>query len=299
MLRTALKSAVVGGILAASLVSARSDFVDALAPLPGISFKLTKGHRHSTADKVTPDHQRVHALRGDGTNARSVAAILGAHQRQVGGHGYQNITSTTAYGTQYAIDCTVADTPLKLLLDTGSSDTWIVQEGFHCVDYAGEHIDEGACGFGPAYPGDFQYGAIPEQHIYIQYGDGELVYGPVGYNDLTLGNITVKKQEIGLANTTYWFGNNATSGVLGLAYPSLTNAYLGSSTEHSWIDEVSYSPVFTSMINQGLVLPYFSMAINRNSSGGLIAWGGIPPVQGLDYSTAVSMDIIVVSLLNF
>lgn len=294
MLRAAFKSVVLAGIYAPSLATARSDFVDALSPLPGVSFKLTKGHRSSTADKVTNNFQHVHALRGDGTNTKSVASILGAHQRQVGGNGYQNITSTTAYGTQYAIELAFADVPLQVLLDTGSSDTWIVQEGFECVDFAGEDVDTATCGFGPAYPGDFQYGAIPEQHIYIQYGDGEIVYGPVGYSDITLGNITVKRQEAGLANTTYWYGNNVTSGVLGLAYPSLTNAYLGSGYEHNWLDEVSYSPIFTSMVNQGLVLPYFSMAINRNSSGGLIAWGGIPPVKGLDYSTAVSMDIIVV-----
>lgn len=298
MLRAAFKSVMLAGIYAPSLATARSDFVDALSPLPGVSFKLTKGHRSSTADKVTNNFQHVHALRGDGTNTKSVASILGAHQRQVGGTGYQNITSTTAYGTQYAIELAFADVPLQVLLDTGSSDTWIVQEGFECVDFAGEDVDTATCGFGPAYPGDFQYGAIPEQHIYIQYGDGEIVYGPVGYSDITLGNITVKRQEAGLANTTYWYGNNVTSGVLGLAYPSLTNAYLGSGYEHNWLDEVSYSPIFTSMVNQGLVLPYFSMAINRNSSGGLIAWGGIPPVKGLDYSTAVSMDIIVTNLID-
>jgi hypothetical protein len=283
------------GIYAASLVTARSDFSDALSSVPGVSYKLTQGHRSSTADKVTGNFHQVHAVKADGINTRSVAAILGAHQRQVGGSGYQNITPATAYGTQYAVDLTFGDVPLRVLLDTGTSDTWIVQEDFRCVDYANQDMDPGSCAFGAPYPGDFQYGQIPDQHIYIQYGDGEIVYGPVGYTDITLGNLTITRQEAGLANTTYWFGNNQTSGVLGLAYPSLTNAYLGGGYEHNWLDAVSYSPVFTSMINQGLVLPYFSIAINRNSSGGLIAWGGIPPVRGLDYSTAVSMDIVVVS----
>ena len=295
MSRSTLRTLVLAGIYGASVVTARSDFADALSPVRGISYKVTQGHRSSTADKVTGNFQHVHALRSDGKNTRSVASILGAHQRQVGGSGYQNITPATAYGTQYAVDLTFADVPLRVLLDTGSSDTWIVQEGYRCVDYANEDMDEESCGFGPTYPGDFQYGAIPDQHIYIQYGDGEIVYGPVGYSDVTLGNITVKRQEAALANTTYWYGNNETSGVLGLAYPSITNAYLGDGYEHNWLDAVSYSPVFSSMINQGLVLPYFSMAINRNSSGGLLAFGGIPPVQGLDYSTAVSMDIVVVS----
>lgn len=301
MLLPTLKSAVLAGLLAFSPVTARSDLTSALTPRPGISFKLTKSHRSSTPDKVTSNFQYLHAHRGAGSgtttksvNTKSVASILGAHQRAVGGTGYQNITSSTAYGTQYAVDVLFADQPLKLLLDTGSSDTWIVQSGYSCVDFAEEPVDQASCGFGPAYEGGFQYGAIPDQHIYIQYGDGEVIYGPVGFSDITLGNITVKKQEAGLANQTYWFGNNVTSGVLGLAYPSITNAYLGTGEEHNWLDAESYSPVFSSMVNQGLVAPFFSIAINRNSSGGLIAWGGIPPVKGLDYSTAVSMDIVIV-----
>jgi hypothetical protein len=130
--------------------------------------------------------------------------------------------------------------------------------------------------------------------MYIQYGDGEMILGRLGYTDITVGTVTVKKQVAGLANVTYWYGNNLTSGVIGLAYPTLTNAYMGSGTEHSWVDQVEYSPLFTTMVGEGLIQPFFSMAIDRNSSGGMIAWGGIPPVRGLDRSTAVSLDIIIV-----
>lgn len=299
MLFTAIRSVVAASVFASTLVLARSDFVDALSPLPGISYKIPKpGHSSSPAYKVNKNNfQRLHPVRGDGTNSRSVAAILGAHQRAVGGgaDGYQNITSVNAYGTQYAVDLLFGDTPMQVYLDTGSSDTWVVQEGYSCIDFSGEDQAEAACGFGPGYAGDFQYGAIPGQHIYILYGDGEMVYGPVGYNDITVGNITVKKQEVALANTTYWYGNNVTSGVLGLAYPSLTNAYLGDGMEHNWLDEASYSPLFTTMVSNGLIKPYFSIAINRNSSGGLIGWGGIPPVTGLDWSNAAATDIIIVS----
>lgn len=298
MMFTVLKFVATATFVSFTLVSARADFHDALSPLPGISYKIPKpGHRSSTTYKVTKTNfQRLHAVRGDGTNSRSAAAILGSHQRAVpGGGGYQNITSATALGTQYALDIVLQDTPMQVYLDTGSSDTWFVQQDFICTDYGGVVLPQEACGFGPGFAGEFQYGAIPGQHCFILYGDGEMVYGPVGYSDITVANITVKRQEVALANTTYWYGNNVTSGVLGLAYPSLTNAYLGTGMEHDWLDAATYPPLFSTMVSDGLVQPFFAVAINRNSSGGLIGFGGIPPISGLDYSTAATTDIIIVS----
>lgn len=294
------KLVLILGALAIALVAARSDFTNALAPLPGISYKVINGgsHRHSASDKVTKNYQRINGIRGSRTNSKSAVARLGAHQRAVGGGGFENITSSTAYGTQYAVPLKFHQTELMVLLDTASADTWVVQEGFSCVDFAGEDIETINCGFGSPYPGDFQNGPIPEIHLYIQYVDGEIIYGSLGYIDITVGSITVKQQEAGLANTTYWYGNNMTSGLLGLAYPTLTNAYIGDGMEHSWLDQVSYSPLFTTMVSEGLILPYFSIAIDRNSSGGMIGWGGLPPVTGLDRTTAVSLDIIIVSSLR-
>ncbi|KAK3320423.1 aspartic peptidase domain-containing protein [Cercophora scortea] len=269
---------------------------------PGISFKTPKATHPWTAIEVTsPTHnvQRLRSFRGSKTNARSVAAILGAHQRQVGGFGYENITTTTAYGTQYATDVTWNGFRTMLLLDTGSSDTWVVQREFFCIDYSGQIVPQIACGFGPTYPGDFQYGPTnPEQHMFIQYGDGEVVTGPMGFSDITVGNITVARQEVCLANTTYWFGNNQTSGLMGLAFPSLTNAYLGTSEDHDPGNQLEYSPLFTSMVNQGKIPPLFSIAIDRNSSSGMLAWGGIPPATGIDHGKTATLDMIITNLID-
>lgn len=283
-------------MLVIASASARSNVLSSLTPLSGVKYKLLKANLPPTPDKVTQNYQAVHAHRGSWTNSRSAVAVLGAHQRQLngGGGGYENITSTTAYGTQYAIQLMFHETPVSLILDTGSSDTWVVQDGFRCVDYTGQIVEQASCGFGPAQPTDFQYGSIPQEHLYIQYGDGETVSGQMGYSDITVGNITVKKQQVGLANTTYWRGNNMTSGLVGLAYPTLTNAYIGNASDHGWGHQVLYSPLFTTMVSDGLIPPYFSIAINRNSSGGLLGWGGIPPVTGLDRSTSVALDIVIV-----
>lgn len=249
---------------------------------------------HSTAST-----QKIHGSRSSRTNAKSVAAILGAHQRLVGGFGYENITSTSAFGTQYAAEVIWDNRTMSLLLDTGSSDTWAVHNDFECIDYMGFVVPQVACGFGPKGPGDFRYGSVaPAQHLFIRYGDGELVTGPMGYSDITIGNITVNKQQVALANTTYWYGNNNTSGLLGLAFPGLTQAYLGTGLEHSQSSQVKYSPLFTSMVSQGKVPPIFSLAIDRNASTGTFALGGIPQVSGLDPTITASMKMLIVGPPN-
>ncbi|KAK1751155.1 aspartic-type endopeptidase [Echria macrotheca] len=270
---------------------------------PGIRFQTPKGTHPSLSfsklAETSHNHQRIHGVRSK-TNARSVAAILGAHQRQVGGTGYENITVTNAYGTQYATEVTWSGVPINLLLDTGSSDTWAIQRNFSCVDYAGEPVPQIVCAFGPSYPATFQYGETsPPQHMFIRYGDGEIVTGPMGFSDITLaGNLTVTKLQVCLANNTYWYGNNVTSGLMGLAFPSITNAYIGPQYEHDPGSQVEYSPLFTSMVSQGKSRPMFSIAIDRNSSSGVLAWGGIPPVKGLDRENDASVDMVITNLID-
>lgn len=271
---------------------------------PGISYKMPKATQSwsSSSTKIIKTSKNVqqmrpvHAGRASKLNPRSATAILGAHQRLVGGYGYENITSTSAYGTQYAVEALFDGVPMSLLIDTGSSDTWAVQRNFHCVDYSGELLPQETCGFGKTYPETFQYGRTdPETHMFIQYGDGEIVTGPMGFSDVSIGNVTIKKQQVCLANTTYWYGNNYTSGLMGLAFPALTNAYLGDDVDHEFGNQVQYSPLFTSMVNQGLVDPVFSIAIDRNASSGMLAFGGIAPASGLDLSRTATLDMVIVS----
>ncbi|KAK4454841.1 aspartic peptidase domain-containing protein [Podospora aff. communis PSN243] len=280
-----------------------SEILDATPP--GFNLQVAKATHPSHPSwgfnqhiQQTHNVQKIHGLQGK-TNSKSVAAVLGAYQRLSGlGFGYQNVTPTNAYGTQYATDVLFNGHPLYLLVDTGSSDTWAVQTDYDCIDYASQSIPQAACQFGPAYPDSFQYGAIePAQHMFIRYGDGEMVAGPMGYSDVTLGNITVRRQEICLANTTYWFGNNMTSGLIGLAFPALTNAYLGPGLDHSRGSRIEYSPLFTSMVSQGKVPPVFSIALDRNSTG-ILAWGGIAPAVGMNTSMIANMDMIIVDMID-
>lgn len=51
---------------------------------------------------------------------------------------------------------------LLVVLDTGSSDTWVVQSGFQCFNGDGVEVAYSDCNFGPAYNGTFQKGEIPD-----------------------------------------------------------------------------------------------------------------------------------------
>ncbi len=272
---------------------------------PGVRIMAPKGTHQSYSSPgnkhaaTIPKTQPIQGFRGSGTNGRSAAAVLGAHQRRIGltDPSYQNITSTNAYGTQYGTQVLWSGHPMYLLVDTGSSDTWAVQENFTCSDYDGEVQTRDACKFGPAFPETFQYGKTdPEQYMFVMYGDGETVSGPMGFSDITLGgNITVTQQQVSLANSTCWHGNNATSGLMGLAFRSLTRAYVDDNSGHWTGSEILYSPLFTSMVSQGKSAPLFSISIDRNSSGGMLTWGGVTPTSGMDDYMMASLDMLIVS----
>jgi hypothetical protein len=61
-----------------------------------------------------------------------------------------------------------------------------------------------------------------------------------------------------------------------MAYPAITSAFDASGSR------TPYDPFFTSAYKQNLTPPTFSLALMRGQSGGYIAFGGLPPVQGVN-----------------
>lgn len=275
------------------------DLEIALAPLPGIKFSRSRSKsRKSTAEKRAKDRFQatdhwtpLQSYRGHRSGFASATNKLGNVHRKHGSSGYENITSTSAYGTQYGVEVKFNKQKLTLALDTGSSDTWAVSSKANCTGYLA------SCFFGPSYAGGFNEASLLDEHLYIQYGDGEVVQGPIGFMDVTVGGIQVTNQTVALANDTFWNGNNVTSGILGLAYPSITNAYVGPFGEHSSWYQMEYPPVFSNMVSQGLVDNFFSIAISRDAPGGILGFGGVPEhLNGVDLSTLAMTDIIIVCL---
>ncbi|ROV93034.1 hypothetical protein VPNG_09452 [Cytospora leucostoma] len=317
MMNSVLEKLLAVAIIALCLASARptttslqpltDDARDAaLLPLPGVEFRRVT-HRNIKREardrfQSTEKYAELHSYRSELSGQQSATRRLGAARRRFGGPGYENITAANPYGTQYGVSVTFGDQPLLLDLDTGSGDTWALYDRTNCTTGTGRVIADGFCRFGPRYAGNFTYGAIKDEHLFIQYGDGEIVEGPLGYMDVTVGGIRVRNQTVGLANETFWHGNSVSSGVLGLAYPVLTNAYYGPRGQEDWWWAAQYSPVFSTMVGQGLVDSFFSVAINRpggNLSAGVIGFGGVPgDVVGVDYDIAAQADIIVADVAN-
>ncbi|KAI0475154.1 acid protease [Xylariaceae sp. FL0804] len=189
-----------------------------------------------------------------------------------------------------------------VIVDTGSSDTWLVQAGFQCVDCYGDAQPEADCYFGPTFNGTFEDGEISNENFNISYGDGEFLTGTMGYEDVTVAGVTVPKQEVALVDYCYWFGDEVTSGLMGLAYPLLTSAYEGTDPayDNENASQVEYSPVFTTMYNDGLVNPVFSLVLDRESDAGTLALGGLPPDADslIDNSTWGSTPITMLDLYD-
>ncbi|KAK2612814.1 hypothetical protein QQS21_001094 [Conoideocrella luteorostrata] len=279
--------------------SIQSSTWDLSKPLNGFTFRRAKAKSNPTPDKHTDRHSRLANVGGSNGNHNVVSSLVTTLRQppSQGQHTYQNITPASDFSTQYAIQCGWDGVPVWLILDTGSADTWAVQNSFECHDAQGTDHSQDVCGFGKPPTKDFRHGAIDDLHFYLRYGSGEKVIGPMGYTDISCGGISVAGQQAGLANYTYWHGNNMTVGILGLAYPSITSAYYGKIGEEAPWNAIEYVPFFTNAVSQGSVDPVFSVTLMKNSSDGVIGWGGLPPVSTLADNYAAT-DLIVANLIG-
>jgi hypothetical protein len=99
-------------------------------------------------------------------------------------------------GVEYLMDIQFNQADVKVIVDTGSSDTWLIEKGFRCVNISNIPQDESACGFGATYPTSFGQNQIKNTNLNISYGDGEFVAGDFGTADITIAGITVPGQTV-------------------------------------------------------------------------------------------------------
>ena len=123
----------------------------------------------------------------------------------------------TSGGQGYAININFGGHTFEVLLDTGSSDLWLAQQGVKCVNVNKKAQPVSACGFGPLAGTTFQAGAIKNENFNISYGDGEFLTGVLGYENVGIAGVTVNKQETALVNYAYWEGDGVASGLIGFA----------------------------------------------------------------------------------
>ncbi|KAI1641962.1 acid protease [Daldinia loculata] len=274
------------------------DFIHSLS-LPGFRFRRAKPLTSIPIDRRVQNYADLRRVPHDVRKPRrSAATLFGQVQRSSGGKGYENVTAINHYAAEYAVQATFNGRQMDVVIDSGSADTWVIGSNFSCKGSLNETVSDDLCALGPAFAGNFTGGPLPNMHFAIKYGDGESVQGLLGKMDVEFAGVTVFDQEIAIASQGTWHGNNVTSGILGLAYPSLTNAYWGDDIyDNSQFLSVPYSPLFTSMVTSGLAAPYWTIAIARNSSLGSVSIGGMPPVD-ISKSDHDQTPIIIADMID-
>ncbi|KAF2401758.1 acid protease [Trichodelitschia bisporula] len=208
--------------------------------------------------------------------------------------------------TVYLVPITLGTQRFQHVVDTGSSDTWVIGHDFKCIDpLSGSGSGAGAglpastphtagsaaahgpgtgflppasCAFGPAYTRATSTTAarLPATARFnISYADGEFLTGTFAAERVTLAGLTLPAQAVAIVDTAYWSGDGHSSGLLGLAYPNLTRAF----APGTWpARPAPYNPLFTSMWQANLTAPLFSLALSRRANAaGVLALGGLPP----------------------
>ncbi|TEY80324.1 hypothetical protein BOTCAL_0039g00210 [Botryotinia calthae] len=111
---------------------------------------------------------------------------------------------------------------------------------------------------------------IPNQHFNTTYASGENLKGTFGCVDVTLGGIPVNSQ-IATVDTAAWLGDGTTSGLLGLAYPSITAAFNGTTFENDNAETQRGLPPIASH-GAWAVAPIQIVAIGEGYIQGALPW---------------------------
>lgn len=127
-----------------------------------------------------------------------------------------------------------------------SSDTWLAEKAFKCSNLTGHPEPQSKCAFGPLYDSTKSktYTVDPHRNFNISYADGEYLTGTVAFETVTVGGMTVRKQEMGIVTNAAFLGDTVSSGLIGLAYPALTSVYHGTNpAKDGASNRASYNPV--------------------------------------------------------
>lgn len=124
----------------------------------------------------------------------------------------------------------------------------------------------------------------------------------MGYETVSLGGVSVGNQTVGVVSHTTDKGDGRSSGILGLGYPALTSAHYGTELKNDTLSLLSnraiYNPLFVNMYKQGLVQPWYSLALERPANktaatapGGWLGLGELPPVSHSNNWAAAPIEI--------
>lgn len=198
------------------------------------------------------------------------------------------------YGQMYDANVTIGGQTIPVLIDTGSSDLWVLGSDWICLnDTSNATLPRSDCNFGPTtYTQSPTFKAVEGEYLGEQLGNGR-VSGALGTDDITFAGFTVSNASFGVIKNCSNTGDGINSGILGVGYPSMTSAHAGSfntagSNTTFDYNRTTYDNLFVQMANDGLIDPYFSITLERTpfdavtGPGGYITLGGLPPVPHSD-----------------
>ncbi|KAL4819918.1 aspartic peptidase domain-containing protein [Aspergillus spinulosporus] len=211
---------------------------------------------------------------------------------------------STEYGTVFDVEATIGGQTFQLLVDSGSSDLYVMRTGLTCLDTeTGLQLPDEECGYDltRTYSVSDTYEEIPEQIFGIEYGAG-VASGVMAYEDVTVAGVTVPRQRIAVADKSTPMGDGVNSGLLGLGYPSLTSAHPSNITDNTtyWFHRLPYKPILYEMYQQRLISePYFAHVLARSALnesgpvfGGYLSRGELPPVAHSDDWAIAPVEIM-------
>ncbi|KAK4210330.1 aspartic protease PEP3 [Rhypophila decipiens] len=284
-----------------------------VAALKQASANTIGAHISSTIirDKITPNSLAMRSY-----TPSTPESHTSIHVRRRSSQPSANLTNV--HDIYYMIDLKVGSETIPVSVDTGSSDTWLIQEPYTCVSYFFNPGRKPDCGFGPGLKSDMSSSIVlPNTTFGRAYGDGTFVRGYFVNSPVTIGGLTIPSQRLAVVNYTYWYGDNRVSGLLGLGYPLLTSL-----DSEGYQTMSAYDPIFFTLWKERLVTePVFSIALSRDEDqttewhngqgpvtvpsegeGGkrhksFLALGGLPDV-GVDESTWARTPIQSMDLLD-
>ncbi|KAK5950078.1 hypothetical protein OHC33_008793 [Knufia fluminis] len=215
-----------------------------------------------------------------------------------------NETSVLAgHAPYFAAPVTIGSQTFNLVVDTGSSDTWVADSFFTCMKY-GTPVSQAYCELDLTFVNDGDGNWVTPAtnwSFFLSYADGSYVGGPMGLAQINLTSDISLSQFTGFASALSWDGGNLTSGMLGLGYSAGTSMYhstdfwdhipcsietpgMGIDSQGNSVQctQQTYSGVAETLMSSNTLNGnnQFSLALSRDSSntstGGLLTFGGTP-----------------------
>lgn len=299
------------------------------APHHGRSFEIPYARSHHTVNlEVNPD---IHLQSSPGSSQYTTS---GTSPNNSLGSSKPLYDFQRTYGMSVKID----DQPVTLTVDTSSSDTWVTDSYFNCLDAYGNLHAQSYCEMGTTISPSNYCGAtsLRDAHLNVQYSNYDGATGPMTVLPLRLTRDLTVNQQVGIANNvvTVFGMSNVTSGVLGLAHSTLTNMYNGTdawSTDecladissnsddgtmtqsdkdscgrrlYSSLSETLFSSNGTGSWNSTISMRQnvFSLAMSRNRfpalKGGSITFGGLPDTTSPYVNTSAPFVMVPNEPLN-